>query len=101
MANPLKFPVKISGVLITTPHDGGPEIHEPTVSCCHCGRTWVSKPGSGRKRGWCLLCGAITCGKDECMACVPYEARLENIEASKPEDTPRRIIVPGGFDAAA
>ena len=77
---------------------GGEESGE-TRSCCHCQALWVYRPrtGSGIRRGFCPLCMAMTCGRPECDPCVPVEARLENIEAGRPELTPRRLIVPGGF----
>jgi len=37
-----------------------------TIQCCHCGMHWIFKPGSGRVRGYCLLCNAITCGHPRC-----------------------------------
>jgi hypothetical protein len=54
-----------------------------TLQCCHCGRHWVVQPGSGRKRGFCLRCGQVTCGGAECAECVPQELRLENVEQGR------------------
>lgn len=44
-----------------------------TQQCCHCGRHWEVKPGSGTRRGWCVRCGKVTCGARACQTCVPYE----------------------------
>ena len=51
-----------------------------TLSCVHCQRTWVVKPGSGRARGWCMKCNGPTCGGQACQTCVPFERQLAIIE---------------------
>ena len=84
-----------NGVLISTPLDSDRVTVQDTAQCCHCGRNWVVKPGSGRKRGLCLRCNGITCGSARCDACVPLEQRLENVESGRPEDyRPIRATVP-------
>ncbi len=52
-----------------------------TKQCCHCGNHFIMVKGSGVKRGWCMKCHAITCGKIECCICVPFEKKLEQAEA--------------------
>lgn len=47
-----------------------------TVSCVHCQYTWIYKPGSGKKRGWCYNCNGFICGP-KCIECIPYEKKLE------------------------
>jgi hypothetical protein len=47
-----------------------------TLQCCHCGLHYVSRRGSGIRRGFCLKCMQVTCGKQECMTCTPYAAEL-------------------------
>ena len=47
-----------------------------TQQCCHCGRHFIVRRGSGRTRGWCLCCGKVTCGAPQCDACVPTERQL-------------------------
>lgn len=54
-----------------------------TIMCCHCGAHFVSQRGSGIKRGYCLNCSAITCGKEPCMTCIPFEAQLEIMEGNQ------------------
>lgn len=44
------------------------------LQCCHCQYTWRLQPGSGRRRGFCHRCNAVTCGKPECMVCLPFNA---------------------------
>jgi hypothetical protein len=44
------------------------------LQCCHCQYTWRLQPGSGRRRGFCHRCMAVTCGKAECMVCTPASA---------------------------
>jgi hypothetical protein len=87
-----------SGHLITTPLDGGPETVQDTVQCVHCGGHWIVQPGSGKIRGYCGNCAGPICGPG-CAVCVgPWEARMENIEAGRPEATPRRILVCSGWE---
>lgn len=81
-----------SGVLITTPWDGGPEVHEDTIQCVHCHAHWVYHPGSGITRGFCTRCNGFICGP-KCAECVHRERKLENIEAGRPL-LYRPIIVP-------
>lgn len=64
-----------------------------TLSCCHCGTMWVVAPGSGITRGYCVPCMKYTCGNPACDPCVPYERRLENIEAGRPELTPTPALI--------
>jgi hypothetical protein len=83
-----------SGVLISTPYAGGPAVEQDTVSCKHCGYTWLWQPGSGRRRGWCSCCHGIVCGRPCCakLGCVPQEQQLENLEAGRALDF-RPIVV--------
>ena len=69
------------------------------LRCCHCSAYWVHKTGSGRRRGYCTLCDAVTCGKVGCLACVPCERRLENVEAGRDALTPAAplVAVPAGY----
>ena len=89
---------KPSGLLIEEPLDGGPKIYRETYRCRHCSRHWVHTPEKARSRGFCIRCAGPVCGKADCAnECLPYEARLENVEAGRPEMTPlpARIFVPG------
>jgi len=91
-----------SGTLITTLYDDDRVVVSDTVKCCHCGRQWVWKPGSGKVRGYCMSCANFTCGRLECDPCRTEEQLLENMEAGRPYDyVPVRILVPGGVPPAA
>lgn len=59
-----------------------------TLQCCHCGGHFVSIRGSGIRRGFCLRCMAVTCGKPECDRCIPFEEQLEMMEGKKRWPTP-------------
>ena len=48
-----------------------------TLQCVHCGTHYQVRPGSGKRRGYCLSCGGTTCGAASCVACTPVEQRLE------------------------
>jgi len=71
-----------SGEFVERSLDTGHVIAEgQTLTCAHCGRVWLVKPGSGIKRGWCFRCGGPTCGSKECSErCVPFERQLEIAE---------------------
>lgn len=77
-----------SGTVVSTPCDGGREVQADTISCRHCGFTWVPKPGSGRRRGFCMTCNGFVCGRYVCerWGCVPggQERHLDNIEKGLP-----------------
>jgi len=51
-----------------------------TLQCVHCGGHFVMIRGSGRRRGFCTLCHGITCGSAGCVACVPTEQWLDQVE---------------------
>lgn len=90
---------KHSGTFFTTGPWG--ELSEgQTLSCRHCGFNWELVRGSGKARGYCTLCMGYTCGSQACLACLPQEARMENLEAGRPELTPRpvKILVPPGLE---
>jgi len=55
-------------------------VERDTFTCCHCNKVCVVRPGSGRERGFCRLCGKPTCGQKECSTCVPFERRMEEME---------------------
>lgn len=57
----------------------GQEVAD-TARCCHCGGHFVMVRGSGRRRGWCLACNAMTCGRRGCGECLPVGKRLELTE---------------------
>ena len=59
----------------------GVEEEGETVQCVHCEMHWKIVPGSGRKRGYCLNCDGLTCGKQACETkCVPAEKMIEEME---------------------
>ena len=56
----------------------GREVRAEYLQCGHCQFTWMKKPGSNKKRGFCRHCMKPLCGKKECAAkCVPMAQRLE------------------------
>lgn len=69
-----------------------------TQSCPHCGAHFVMKRGSGKRRAMCLRCMAVTCGRLECDACIPIEARLDHIEGTKTlyDDKIKELVGQGG-----
>ncbi len=45
----------------------GKKVEGETRQCAHCEYSWMYEPGSGRKRGICLHCMALICGRAECF----------------------------------
>ncbi len=72
---------KQDGVIIADTDDGRSET--PTYQCCHCGRHFTMRKGSGRIRGFCTKCLRVTCGDKECDPCVPFQKKLDLYEAGK------------------
>ena len=54
-----------------------------TLQCCHCQGHWIPIRGSGKRRGFCMNCGSVTCGRPSCDRCLPWEKKLELIEKGK------------------
>lgn len=54
-----------------------------TKQCCHCGGHFISQKGSGKIRGFCTCCMAVTCGKPGCDPCLPLEKKMEEYEKGK------------------
>lgn len=54
-----------------------------TLQCCHCGKHWISRRGSGITRGFCLKCEHVTCGATACNDCIPYLKKLDLAEKGK------------------
>lgn len=77
-----------------TDGDGRPQEHD-YLQCCHCGLHFQVIPGSGTRRGFCMRCAKVTCGAEKCMACVPIEAFLDNVESGRPANH-RDIVAPVG-----
>ncbi len=86
--------MKADGESRETDLETGKVVTTATCQCCHCGRHWEYKPGSGRKRGWCRNCHAITCGNTECDPCVHFLQKLENQVKGLPVEH-KPVIVQG------
>jgi hypothetical protein len=61
-------------------NDWGGVNEYDTFTCPHCNGVQVIRPGSGTKRGYCGLCHAPTCGREQCAECVPFKQKLETME---------------------
>ena len=66
-----------SGHLITTPIDGGREVHRDTLSCC-------------------TRCNGPVCGEECAKKCVPLEQMIGNFEKGRELDY-RPIFSAGGL----
>ncbi|HVX15959.1 MAG TPA: hypothetical protein VHC22_32545 [Pirellulales bacterium] len=74
---------RFSGELITTPWGSDKAIRDGTISCAHCGYTWVHRPGSKRVRGFCMRCGGHVCSAACGNTCTCVERGLDNLEAGR------------------
>ena len=50
--------------------------------CCHCQKHLRIIPGSGTIRGFCQRCNDVTCGKQGCQPCVPFQRRMDKEAAA-------------------
>jgi hypothetical protein len=73
-----KFEAHAGGALIVD----GQEVAS-TLRCVHHGGHFVSKRGSGIRRGFCMKCMGPTCGEPACDLCVPLEVQLEVMEGRR------------------
>lgn len=76
-----------------------------TRQCCHCGKHFVWRAGSGTIRGQCLLCSnpgkpSYTCGDPKCHEHFPIEERMDlyekgllpSLDASRDQAKVKRTI---------
>jgi hypothetical protein len=68
------------GVLISQAYEGGPQVHVDLCQCIHCEGVFPFVRGSGVRRGWCMNCNGMTCGRACCDPCVNHRQMLENME---------------------
>lgn len=84
---------KASGYFVRGIPGGHGETEEgETRQCVHCQDTWVYRPGSGARRGFCMKCMGILCGKPECL-------RLRNEKHANFRDgnnDPNYVMLPSG-----
>jgi hypothetical protein len=67
-----------------------------TLQCPHCNAHFLSIRGSKKRRAFCTRCGAVTCGKDTCDACIPFEQRIdlcEKIPGLEIDTVPRYLFL--------
>ena len=70
---------RVGGYGIITGEAG--EVEEfDTFTCPHCNGVCIIRLGSGKQRGYCHLCNGPTCGRKNCMECVPFMKKLERHE---------------------
>lgn len=85
------------GVITTYSEDMVTLLETGTLSCVHCGMPFEVGPGKLKGRGWCGPCHGYYCGPC-CRDCVPIEVRLANLEAGRPELTPKPAQVTSGWE---
>lgn len=81
--------------------ENGKEFERDTHQCPHCDMHFDYVKGSGKTRGFCMLCTKITCGAQKCHEHFPMEERLDLFEAgrlqylhsSRDQITPKRKII--------
>lgn len=74
---------------VVTYDDCGKKIERELRQCCHCQYTWIYEPGSGIKRGFCLKCMGLLCGRQECFNnCAPFfDVRMQDDKAYQFQDS--------------
>jgi len=77
--------------------DDGRVSWKNLYTCCHCQYTWEAETGSlggELSGGFCGKCFGYICRNPDCLrACLPWEARLENVERGLVRLQPRPIKV--------
>lgn len=70
------------GYFVCTDPDGGVE-EASTFTCSHCNRVVIVKPKAdpGTIGGLCYLCDKMVCPTCTGKSCVPFEKKLEAMEA--------------------
>lgn len=70
------------GVLIVTPAEGAVR-EQSTFTCCHCNCVTLveARAAADDCGGFCRLCMRPTCKGCASGPCVPFERRLERVEA--------------------
>lgn len=74
----------------------GAVILKNLYTCCHCQFTWeaeVQSLGGELAGGFCGKCFGYICKNPECATCIPWEQRLENVEAGRDRLAPRLTTV--------
>ena len=71
---------RVGGYAVTTGLWGEVEEYD-TFTCPHCNGVCVIRPGSGTQRGYCFRCNLPTCGREHCISCIPFERKMEEMEA--------------------
>ena len=68
--------------IITGPNGQKTEID--TFTCCHCNSIVHVPTGSKPDDfgSWCTMCHAMHCSRNGCQTCVPFEKKMERLEAS-------------------
>ncbi|MGE0289373.1 MAG: hypothetical protein AB7I42_24275 [Bradyrhizobium sp.] len=73
---------KPGGTLIIMDECGN-VVEADTLTCCHCGRVWQHRKGSGIARGFCRKCMKPHCGDADCWECYPIAQRIDDYEKGK------------------
>lgn len=68
--------------IVFDPGSDKPIEEHGTTQCVHCGGHFIMRKGSGKTRGFCMVCNGIICGP-RCAECKPFERWLEEVEGTK------------------
>lgn len=66
-----------------TDKESGRKTVRDCLQCCHCALQFFVEPESGKKRGYCMNCGAVTCGQPKCDPCIHWKRKIELIESGR------------------
>ncbi|MDE2026113.1 MAG: hypothetical protein KGJ07_06470 [Patescibacteria group bacterium] len=61
-----------SGAIIIDGHHA-----QSTTQCVHCGAHFILE----KKKRWCTYCNGSVCLRENCITCIPYEAKLDFLES--------------------
>jgi len=88
------MPHKIAGYGVAIDRETGKTVDEhDSMQCCHCGHHFRVRPGSGKTRGFCLLCGGVTCGAQGCYDHWRNDGRSNNFNQQLDDYEAGKLIV--------
>lgn len=88
---------RTSATLILFDPDAPREQQLEFIRCCHCGKHHPARGAVGLllagvpALGYCSRCDGVHC--PQCVACVPVEQRLDNLEAGRAVDAARPVQI--------
>jgi hypothetical protein len=59
------------------------KVEQDALQCAHCSGHFFVVKGSGKQRGYCTNCAAVTCGNPKCGPCLHWKKKIELLDAGR------------------